>query len=135
MAKRPERRTVLLAEDDGAMRALLAQALRRDGFDVVEVADGAALVLEIGTRLQQRREDRPSVHLIVSDIRMPVISGLEVLSALRQAQWGVPVVLITAFGDDEVHAEAERLGAVAVFDKPFDVDDFRTAVAVLGRAT
>jgi DNA-binding response OmpR family regulator len=60
---------------------------------------------------------------------MPGPSGLEVLARLREEEWATPVLLISAFDDDATHAEARRLGAVGVLHKPFDLDDFRTAVA------
>jgi DNA-binding response OmpR family regulator len=67
------------------------------------------------------------VDLIISDIRMPICSGLQILQALRDARWSVPVILMTAFGDEGTRDRAEGLGAI-FFDKPFAIDDLRTAV-------
>jgi DNA-binding response OmpR family regulator len=50
------------------------------------------------------------------------LTGLDVLTELRWDDWAIPVILITAFGDEDTHAEGERLGAAAVFNKPFDID-------------
>ena len=73
--------------------------------------------------------------VIVSDERMPGVLGSEVLAGLREAQWPTPFILITGFGDEKTHQEAFRLGASAVFDKPFDLDDLRQTIAdVLQRA-
>ena len=58
---------------------------------------------------------------------MPVANGLQVVAALRSANCWTPVILMTAFGDESMRTEAQRLGAV-LFDKPFDLDDLRTAV-------
>lgn len=124
---RPAR--VLVAEDDAEMRGVLATALRKDGYEVVEARDGAEVLDLIGDSLLRRKTDPPDV--LVADIRMPGFSGLQVLAGLRQADWAMPVVLITAFGDLGTHAEARRLGAAAVFDKPFDIDDLRTLVVNL----
>jgi CheY-like chemotaxis protein len=66
--------------------------------------------------------------VIVSDIRLPGYSGFDLLEALHDAQCDTPVILMTAFGDQETHDKARRLGAVAIFDKPFDADDLSTAV-------
>jgi DNA-binding NtrC family response regulator len=125
---------VLLAEDDADLRELLASVLRRDGYVVREAGDGIELL-----RLMTRSvADEEGFDLIISDVRMPGCTGLQVLSLLRRVESSTCVVLITAFGDIAVHAEAARLGAAAVFDKPFDVDDLRTAVINLtrsGRAT
>ncbi len=118
---------ILVAEDDAEMRALLADALRRDGYEVVEASHGADLMQLLVARLQESGEVQ-SVDLVISDVRMPGWSGLEILEALRGARAKVPVILITAFGDADVHARAEDLDAYVVFDKPFDLDDLRTAV-------
>jgi DNA-binding NtrC family response regulator len=125
-----ERARILLAEDDEEMRRLLSTTLTRDGFEVIEAKDGNDLIRLIGDQIFEGRGE-PGIDLIVSDIRMPGLSGMNVLAGLRKADWATPVLLITAFGDQETHQEAHRLGAVGVFDKPFDLDDFRTAVVNL----
>ncbi len=117
---------ILLAEDDVEMRRLLAASLRRDRHEIVEVENGLQLLEHISRALRQDDASMPDV--IVSDVRMPGQTGLEVLAILRRADAHVPVILITAFGDPELHAEARALGAVAVFDKPFDIDDLRSAI-------
>ncbi len=124
--ERPVR--IVVAEDDDEMRTLLASALRRDGYEVIEVNTGDQLLHELGNELLQPSTMRPD--LIVSDIRMPGCTGIEVLAGLRRADWATPVILITAFPDGETHSEATRLGAT-VFDKPFDIDDLRTAVVTI----
>jgi DNA-binding response OmpR family regulator len=116
---------ILLAEDDDDMRCVVADSLRSDGYDVIELADGEVL-LALASRLETGANGG-SVDLIVSDIRMPTCGGLEVLSALRDARCHVPVILMTAFGDEITRQQAARLSAV-LFDKPFDLDDLRTAV-------
>ena len=63
-----------------------------------------------------------SIDLVVTDIRMPGLTGLEVLESLFDRHGHPPVICMTAFGDPETHALAGRLGAAAVFDKPFDID-------------
>jgi CheY-like chemotaxis protein len=125
--RRPFR--VLVAEDDREMRRLVADTLRDDGYEVVELADGGRFLVEVAARM--KGEDGPdSVDLIVSDIRMPICTGLQILEVLRQAHWRTPVILMTAFGDDATRRHAKGLTAV-LFDKPFDMDDLRTAVANL----
>jgi CheY-like chemotaxis protein len=115
---------VLLAEDDREMRCLLAAELRKEGYIVEEARTGFDL-LEILGDLTLRNE---AFELIVTDIRMPGLSGLSVVEGLRNGitpgTSGTPVILITAFGDEDTHAEAKRLGTV-IFDKPFDLEAFR----------
>lgn len=119
---------LLLAEDDPELRHLLATVLRRDGHHVTEARSGVELLDWVAAELDEHGSlDR--FDLIISDIRLPGFSGLDMLASLRTAECPVPVVLITAFGDETTHAQAERLGAAAMFDKPFDVDDLRTTVA------
>jgi CheY-like chemotaxis protein len=121
--------TILVADDDDDMRSLVAETLRTDGYRVVEAADGAELVEYLRTAL-----DDPSMRpdVVVTDVLMPKLSGLGVLTELRRAQWGVPVIVITVLADDSVRSAAERLGAVAILKKPFDADDFRTAILNAG---
>lgn len=117
--------TILLAEDDEAMRRFLYDELSADGNVVVTACDGIEVLETLGgvSKLPFLPPD-----VMVMDVRMPGYSGLHVLAALRSAQWSTPVILITAFGDERVHEEGTRLGAVAVFDKPLDIDDLRTAL-------
>jgi CheY-like chemotaxis protein len=121
------RRLVLLAEDDAAFRRLLASILEEEGYEVVEAADGVELLAKIESTLTVGRA-RDDAFLVVADVRMPRLGGLDVLAILRCANSTTPVILITAFGDDATHAEGHELGALAVFDKPFSVDRLRTAV-------
>ena len=119
------RRRVLLAEDDAALRPLIASALRGDGYEVLEARDGLELLANVESTLAEWGP-RPEGVLIISDVQMPGLGGLDVLAILRCAFWAAPVILITAFGDEETHAEAHELGAAAVFDKPFDLDELRS---------
>jgi DNA-binding response OmpR family regulator len=115
---------VLVAEDDLEMRRLVVQALRRDGYDVHEAEDGGRLLVSVTAAYQ---DPNAEVDLIVSDIRMPVCTGLQIVQSLRDAHWTLPVILMTAFGDTSTRAYAEALGAI-LFDKPFALEDLRTAV-------
>jgi len=119
--------TVLLVEDDSDMRELLASALRRDGYTVIEAADGDDALEWLGLGALEG-EPRRWPELLVSDIRLPFFSGLDILEGLSLAMKRVPVVMITGFGDAETHARALGLGATCVLDKPFDLIDFRYAV-------
>ena len=119
---RPTR--VLLAEDDPDMRFVLAMALRQDGYEVEEVADGTELEAVIRAAAEGAYDQAP-VDMVVSDVRMPGKNSLDVLRGLRRLDWVVPIVLITALGSPEVHAEARRLGVRAVLNKPFNLDRLR----------
>ena len=65
---------------------------------------------------------------VISDIRMPGVSGLSIVKGLRDCEGFPPVILITAFGSEETHAAAREMGVAAMFDKPFDLEDLLTVV-------
>jgi DNA-binding response OmpR family regulator len=116
---------ILVAEDDSELRALLTALLRRDGFDVVDAPDGTA-VRALARAVAEGRAVTPD--LVVMDVRMPGGSGIELLGELRRAGWRAPIVLMTAFGDANLHRDANAAGASAVLDKPFDLDELRREV-------
>ena len=124
---------VLLVEDDDEMREMLASLLRRDGCRVIETADGEDALHWLGDDALEGELLRVPA-LIVSDIRLPHASGLDILAGVRRVPRHVPVILITGFGDEETHARARELRAERVLDKPFAMSEFRAAVAsALGR--
>ena len=118
---------ILLAEDDSEMRSALAAAMREDGYSVIEVGDGGRLLIHVVLAL--RHADKV-VDLGVTDIRMPVTTGLRVLQAARDIGNRVPFIVCTAFPDDATRSAAKQLGAV-IFEKPFDIDQFRATVQSL----
>ena len=118
---------LLVAEDSSAFRYLLASALRADGHDVVEVSNGVDLMDMLGGSLIPEWGAAP-FDLVLSDVRMPGWSGIDALASLGHEFPLPPVVLMTAFGDDELHRRAKSAGAMAVLDKPIDVDDLRRFV-------
>lgn len=121
-------RRVLLAEDDGEMRELLREALEHAGYDVTECSDGWSLLEHLHSYFLASEGNEEWFDVVVSDIRMPAITGLEVLEDGRTLDTFPPMILITAFGDEAVHDDARRFGAAAILDKPFDVDDLILAV-------
>ncbi|MEO8876802.1 MAG: response regulator [Polyangiaceae bacterium] len=125
---------VFLAEDDEPMRTLVSSMLRNEGYDVVEATNGRDMLFRIRDAVYGTIE-QPDV--IVMDVRMPGYSGLAVLATLRRARWSTPVILMSAFADDDVRMAATELGATLLLDKPFDIDVLETAVAILSpfRAT
>jgi CheY-like chemotaxis protein len=120
-------RSVAVVDDDAEVRNLLAAALAKDGIGVTQIEDGDALI----GHLDRAAADPAAYRLpdvIVMDVRMPGSSGLAILATLQTSRSPAPVILITAFGDEATHEAAARLGAVAVFDKPFELEDLRVAV-------
>lgn len=114
---------IVVAEDDSELRRLLGVKLRKSGYEVVEIGSGDRLAQYL-----LGEGGLGDVNLIISDIRMPGLSGIDLLAYLHTRGDFPPVVLITGFGDWRTHEEAERLGAAAVFDKPLDLDDLASWV-------
>jgi CheY-like chemotaxis protein len=103
------------------MRALLTRTLRKAGFDVVEAGSGYETVDRLAHALYGKTP--LGFDLIVSDVRMPGYDGLNVIALLRQLPVSIPVILITAFPSTATRAAAARLGAFALIEKPFELDD------------
>jgi DNA-binding response OmpR family regulator len=122
---------VLLAEDDPGMRDLLARILADSGYDVVQAIDGQELLDLVSSALASTPAMEP-FDIIVTDVRMPSHTGMDALKLMRSAHVRTPVIVITAFGDEELHRAAYELGAW-VLDKPFDLEDFEEAVAAMVR--
>lgn len=121
---------VVIADDSAEMREMLRGLLERDGFQVVECESGEDLLCRLGLSPNLEAAKAP-VDLVISDIRMPGATGLEVLGRLRAAGRSTPVILITAFGDEDTHARAYRLRATLTLDKPFALFELRDAVRAL----
>jgi DNA-binding response OmpR family regulator len=116
----PRAAHILLAEDDFEMRRLLCESLRAAGHSVLECEHGTQLAYYLG--FFSSSQDIGHFDLVISDVRMSGLTGLGVLRLATQREGCPPMILITAFGDEETHAEAYRLGAAAVFDKPFNIN-------------
>lgn len=119
------RKRIVVAEDDADLRELVATTLREQGHEVVEVADGGRLLVLLA-RCSRAEELMPD--LIVSDVQMPVMSGLDMLKGVRDAHWHLPVLLMTAFPNREVEWRAGALAA-DILRKPFPLESLRQAVA------
>lgn len=123
---------VLVAEDDAAMRRVVIESLSKDGYDLSEATDGGRLLVTLAREVIGRGGDA-RVDLLVSDVRMPICTGLQIVEQLRAAHCRIPIILMTAFGDEGTRRQARDLGAV-LLDKPFQMTALRAAVAcLLGR--
>lgn len=122
-------RRILLADDDAEMRAMVAWALDREGYILQECHDGASLKKWI----DRSRSRSTNIHfdLVISDIRMPGLTGLEVLADKQLHGDRMPMILVSAFCDAETEDQARRLGAAALLPKPFEVEDLVARVKEL----
>lgn len=118
MAEEKNQAVVLIVEDDREMRSLLCDELYDLGVSIRQAVDG-------DEALRFVLDARPS--LILTDLRMPA-GGLDYISRLRTFAPGVPMVLITSFGDPQTKADALAIGVEAYFDKPVRLSELRGAV-------
>ena len=111
--------TILIVEDEAKMRRLLELNLADDGFQTVSAGDA-----EAGLKLLQNG----SVDLVLTDLKLPGMNGLDFLAAVKRFQAALPVVVMTAFGTVETAVEAMKAGASDYVLKPFSLDEMRLVV-------
>jgi DNA-binding response OmpR family regulator len=117
---------VLVAEDDESARRAIALALRAMGLDVVETGDGGTMLAAVTSHYKDGRTPE-DLDLIVTDVHMPVLDGLEVFRCVRAAHWVTPTIIVTGDDAPDVRRMAARLGAI-VLSKPLDLDALEAAV-------
>ena len=109
---------ILVVDDEPDVERLFRQQFRRDirsGRFIMEFANSASQALARADTIAD-----PSLILILSDINMPGMSGLEMLPKVKAARPNVPVIMITAYGDDATRKKAIELGAAGLLTKPID---------------
>ena len=111
--------TVLVIDDDESLRRVMEYHLQEEGYGVVTAVDGRAGL--------ERFQAGP-VDLVVTDIRMPEMDGMELLARVKAMQPDVPVVILTAHGTIDSAVEAMKLGATDYLTKPFSREQFKAAV-------
>jgi DNA-binding NtrC family response regulator len=111
--------TILIIEDEAKMRRLLELNLGDDGFKTVSAADA-----EAGLQLLASEE----VDLVITDLKLPGMSGLDLLQAVKRQDAALPVVVMTAFGSVETAVEAMKAGASDYVLKPFSLTEMRMVV-------
>jgi DNA-binding NtrC family response regulator len=111
--------TILIIEDEAKMRRLLELNLGDDGFKTLSAGDA-----ETGLKLL----DSEPVHLVLTDLKLPGMSGLEFLQTAKQQNPALPIVVMTAFGSVETAVEAMKSGASDYVLKPFSLAEMRMVV-------
>ena len=113
------RANILIVEDEAKMRRLLELNLGEDGFGTQSAADA-----ETGLKLLQSSP----VDLVVTDVKLPGMDGMEFLQAIKRFNAALPVVVMTAFGSVETAVEAMKAGASNYLLKPFSLEEMRMVV-------
>lgn len=111
--------TILIVDDEKSMRDFLKILLAKEGYEVATAADGEqALNVLSGS----------DVDLVVTDIRMPGIDGLELLARIKDSEDDIPVIMITAFASPNDAVQAMKNGAYDYISKPFNVDEIKSVI-------
>ena len=118
--------TILLVDDEDAVQKLLSFPLQKDGYRVVEARDGEAAL---------RRFDEETIDLVVLDLALPKLDGLEVCRLLRKAQSRVPILMLTVRDDLGDRIEGLDAGADDYLGKPFELEELLARVRALLRRT
>ncbi len=111
--------TILVCDDEELIRWSLKEHLSGDGFRVIEASNGEECIQKVASE---------APDLIITDMRMPRMDGMEVLRRLRDEERDIPVIVITAHGAVDSAIEATRLGAKEYLSKPFDLREVALAV-------
>ncbi|PIV23297.1 MAG: hypothetical protein COZ69_11885 [Deltaproteobacteria bacterium CG_4_8_14_3_um_filter_45_9] len=114
-----DKKRILVIEDDEEMRSLLKDFFEEDGFEIDSVSNGSEAFRKIA---------REPFDLIITDIRMPGLTGLDILPGIKKLQPEVSIIVITAFGSEEVSRKAFDRGATAYLEKPILFNKLRTLV-------
>ncbi len=119
---------ILVIEDDGEMRDLLKDYLKRKGYEVDSADNGSEAFSDLAEQV---------FDLIITDVRMPGLSGLDILPGIKKLQPQAPVIVITAFGSDDVCRRAFERGASVYLKKPLQLPDLGMLVhqLLLSKAT
>jgi len=113
------RRQILVVDDEETVRWAVQKALEREGYGVLQASDGPAGATAAAA---------PAVDLVLLDVRLPGMDGLEVLARLRRSRPDLPVIMMTAHGTLQVALEAMKGGAYDYIAKPFDMEELKLLV-------
>ena len=111
--------TLLIVDDQAGIRLLLKEVFYKEGFDIKLAANGMEALQFVAEKIPD---------CILLDMRMPGLSGVEVLKRIKKQSADVPVVMMTAYGEIELTEEAFQHGAERYFTKPFNIYEVRDAV-------
>src|SRR4030067_1907036 len=114
-----DKKRILVIEDDEEMRALLKDFFLEEGFETDSVSNGSEAF---------RKLVKESFDLVITDIRMPGLTGLDIIPGIKKLQPNVPIIVITAFGSDEIRLRAMERGATAYLEKPLHFHELRTMI-------
>jgi CheY-like chemotaxis protein len=115
-----EKPRVVIAEDDDDMRAVMCELVSGLGVEVAQASSGGELVKLL--------TDGQPPSLVITDVRMPWMTGYNVALSARNSGLSIPIIIVTAFPDDTLVAQVERLGSAVLLAKPFRPEELLSLV-------
>ena len=110
---------ILVVDDEENAREGLSKILTKEGYSVETAANGKEAIDSI---------KRTSYDLVITDMRMPLMDGFEVLRELKKLDEGIGVIMITAYGEIESYLEAMNMGAYEYINKPVRVNELKRVI-------
>ncbi|MCD4652652.1 response regulator, partial [bacterium] len=111
--------TILIVDDEANMRRIMEATLKREGYTTITAANGKIALDYL---------DKKPIHIILTDLRMPVIDGMTLLRECNSRYPDIPLIMLTAHGTVETAVEAMKIGAFDYISKPFDIIEMRHAL-------
>jgi two-component system response regulator (stage 0 sporulation protein F) len=118
------KKKILIVDDEKIIRDMLSRALKKYTVSIAQSGEEALGMLA---------QIKPG--LVLLDLKMPGIDGIETLKRIKEFDRAIPVIILTAFGTEEIAAEAKRLGAHAFLSKPFDLIKLIAIIDDLNKGT
>lgn len=114
-----KKRKLLIVDDQNGIRFLLAEVFNSEGYQTFQAANGKLALAIV---------EREDPDLVLLDMKIPGMDGLEILKRIKKSHPGMKVIMMTAYGELDMIEEAKETGALMHFTKPFDIEDLRRVV-------
>ncbi len=121
------KKRILIADDEAALLKTMAFTLKRKGFEAITFENGQSAYNEIKEAFQ----DNKLYNLIITDIQMPGLNGLELIKKIRESGITTPILAITGFGNKKMVLDLMRAGCNDYLDKPFSMNEFINRISKL----
>lgn len=109
----------MIVDDQFGIRTLLNEVLQKEGYEIYQAANGLQAL---------KLTDQHDPDLVLLDMKIPGMDGLEILKKMKESNPDIRVIIMTAYGELDLIEQTKKLGALAHFSKPFDIEEIRSAV-------
>ena len=121
------KKRILIADDEAALLKTMAFTLKRKGYEAVTFADGKSAY----NAIMIASKNGKFFDLIITDIQMPGLSGLELIRKIREAGIKAPILAITGFGNKQMVVDLMQAGCNDFLDKPFSMNEYIERISIL----